>query len=80
MTSSEIELKTYLVSYRHEGAKWVVELRAANEQDARVRLSKLVYGQVNGELIAVLPAQLGWIAKATVYLRNSWRRLSHADR
>ena len=73
MTSSEIELKTYLVSYRHEGAKWVVELRAANELDARVRLSKLVYGHVNGELIAIVPAQLGWFAKAIVSLRNAFR-------
>jgi hypothetical protein len=73
MTSKEIQLKTYLVSYTHEGAQWVIELKAASEMDARSRLGKLVYGQVDGELVARLPVQAGLLAKAMVFLRNAFR-------
>jgi hypothetical protein len=73
MSPSEIDFKTYLVSYRHDGAEWVVELKAASEQDARSRLGKLVYGKISGELVATIPAHAGWFAKAIVFLRNAFR-------
>lgn len=66
-------MKTYLVSYRHEGAQWQIEVRAASDRDARERLAKLAYGQVDGELVARMPLKVGWLAKAMVFLRNSFR-------
>jgi hypothetical protein len=69
----ENELKTYLLSYSHEGARWVVELKAASVQDARLRLGKLAYAHLDGELVARLPVQSGWLAKAMVFLRNAFR-------
>jgi len=64
---------TYLVSYRHDGAEWNLELKAASIQDARARLSKLSLARVDGELIATIPASAGWFAKAWVVLRNAFR-------
>ncbi len=73
IASKKIDFKTYLVSYRHEGELWQIEVRAASELDARERLSKLASGQVDGELVATLPVQAGWLAKAIVLFRNYFR-------
>jgi hypothetical protein len=73
MTPIEKEFSTYLVSYRHDGAEWNLELKAASVQDAQARLSKLVFGRVDGELIATVPAMAGWFAKALVAFRNAFR-------
>jgi hypothetical protein len=64
-------MKTYLVSYSHEGARWILELKAASEQDARSRLGKLAYATLDGELVARFPASAGWLAKALVFLRGA---------
>ena len=62
--------QTYLVSYRHEGEEWTLELLASSAEDARQRLSKLVFGRVDGVLFAKLPANLGPLASLIVRLRN----------
>ena len=69
--SKELDFKTYLVSYNHVGARWVIELKAASEQDARQRLGKLVYGKIDGELMAAIPVGLGLLARVIVGLRNA---------
>jgi hypothetical protein len=75
MTPNQSKFKTFLVAYRHDGAEWIVELKAASEQDARSRLGKLVYGKITGELIATVPAGLGLIAKTVSAVRNAfWSR------
>jgi hypothetical protein len=72
MTPKENPFNTYLVSYRHDGAEWSLELKAASIQDARARLSNLVFGKVDGEVIAIVPATAGWFAKAVVACRNAF--------
>jgi len=63
-------MKTYLLTYQHEGAEWVVELKAASIQDARTRLGKLAFARLDGELIAKVPAEAGPLVKLAVWLRN----------
>lgn len=49
------EFKTYLFSYRYEGADCVLEIRAEGMEDAKRRVSRLQYATYDGELMAKLP-------------------------
>ncbi|TXC63910.1 hypothetical protein [Sphingosinicella ginsenosidimutans] len=52
-----MKFKTYLLSYNYQGAQWSAEIKAASFDDARSRLRSLgLNGQVDGELIARIPA------------------------
>jgi hypothetical protein len=58
----DTELRTYLVSYNHEGARWNLELKARDIADARARLSQLCLATLDGEVavrIPVPPGRLG---------------------
>lgn len=56
---SNSAFKTYLFSYQHDGASWVLELKAATQEDAMRRLSKLQYATYDGHLIAKIGAPAG---------------------
>ena len=43
-------MRTYLVSYDHEGSRWNIELKARDIADARARLSQLGQATLDGEL------------------------------
>lgn len=64
------EFKKYLVSYRHDGAQWNVELQATSFEDAERRLSQLTFGRVDGELIASVPSSFGPLAMFAARVRN----------
>lgn len=64
-------MKRYLVSYRHDGGEWNIELPAENPQDARDRLGKLMFGRLEGEIVSKVPAALGPIAALAAAVRNS---------
>lgn len=64
------DFKTYLVSYRHEGQQWNLELPATSLEDAEHRLSQLHFAKVDGELIARLPEKLGPFAAILAATRN----------
>lgn len=65
------DFRTYLFSYPHEGSHWSLEIMARNEADAKARLQMIAnYGIYDGELIAKLPASVGWIARIVVAMRN----------
>ena len=64
------KFKTYLVSYRHDGAQWNIELPATSLEDAQQRLGQLHFGRVDGEVIANLPSSMGPIAELIARLRN----------
>lgn len=49
-------MKTYLFSYRHEGAECVFEIRADSADDARRRVAQLQHATLDGELVARVPA------------------------
>jgi hypothetical protein len=69
------EYKTFLVSYRYNGAEWGIQLPARNLQDAQARLSSLAWATVDGELVMTLPASLGPLAAFAAACRNAVRRL-----
>ena len=68
---SEVETKTFLVSYGHEGDRWTVELAAHDFDDAEARLAKLPFAKIDGELIAKVPASIGLVARLATVLRNA---------
>jgi hypothetical protein len=63
-------MKRYLVSYRHQGSQWNVELPAEDLEDARRRLSQLALGRLEGEIIADIPGALGPLAALAAFTRN----------
>ena len=65
------KFKTYLFSYTHNNAEWGFEIQAENEEDARSRVSKLMYARYDGELAMKIPAQLGFFPRLLVTLLNS---------
>ena len=72
---SQDEFKTYLFSYNHDGASWLIEIKASDEDDARGRIGKLAYATYAGELVARLPADTGPLARVLVWARNSIQAL-----
>lgn len=68
--------QTYLVSYRHEGQEWSLELPATSYEDARRRLSQLALARVDGVSVAKMPAALGPVAALMVATRNMMARLA----
>lgn len=64
------EFKSYLVSYRLDGAQWNIELPATSFEDAERRLSQLTFGRVDGEIIAKIPGSMGPIAMLAARIRN----------
>ncbi len=67
-------MKTFLVNYQHGGQRYALEIRAADEADAKSRLGSLVYGRVQGEVSAKLPFPLGPFARLFCSVRNALAR------
>lgn len=70
------EYKKFLVSYQFDGAQWNIEIPAQNLQEAESRLYNLRFGKVDGEILTILPASMGTVAKIATSLRNFLQRLS----
>jgi hypothetical protein len=64
-------MQTHLFTYRHDGAEWVLEIKAYDEQDAKARLSRLAFASYNGVLVAKIPAALGPVALLVTWFRNA---------
>lgn len=64
------EFKRFLVSYRHDGAQWNIEIPATSYEDAEQRLSQLTFGRVDGEIVAKIPGAMGPIAMLATRIRN----------
>ena len=63
-------MKRYLVSYRHDGGSWNIELPADSFEDAQRRLSQLTFGRLDGEIVAKVPGGLGPLAALATAVRN----------
>jgi len=46
--------ETHLFTYRHDGADWVLAIKATDADDARARIGKLAYATYDGVAIARL--------------------------
>ena len=65
------KFKTYLFSYTHNNSEWGFEIQAENEADAKLRVSKMMYANYDGELAMKIPAQLGVLPRLLIKLLNS---------
>ena len=64
-------MKTYLFSYRFDGDEYGFDIVADSRDEAMARLAMIkAWAKYDGELIAAVPASLGWLAKAIVFGRN----------
>jgi hypothetical protein len=68
---SQKKFKTYLFSYTHNNSEWGFEIQAENEEDAKLRVSKMMYAKYDGELAMKIPAQLGVLPRLLIMLLNS---------
>lgn len=62
----------FLFSYHHDGSWWDLTVQAYDRKDALARQKKFPNARYDGELMAVVPARLGWIARLVVFLRNAF--------
>ena len=68
-------MQTHVFSYRHEGRHWELTIKATDADDARARLSKLVYATYDGVQIARMPVALAPIGLLSVWAQNAAVRL-----
>ncbi len=61
---------TYLFSYYHDGAWWVLELQAYDQSDATERLNKLPLAKYDGELMLKIPIAPHWAVRAIGELKG----------
>lgn len=71
MTVSFEGYRTHLFSYRYGGAEWTLEIKARDAREAQERVKALPFARYDGELIAKVPATVGPLMKAAVWLRNA---------
>ena len=64
------KFRTYLVSYNSQGAQGSLELKATSMADAKARLGRLAFGNVDGELMATVPAFAGLFVRLLTAARN----------
>ena len=69
------EYKTYLASYNYAGTKWGIDFPAQSMVDAKARLARMSYGQVDGELKGTIPAGpgAGILVRLIVWTKNILR-------
>lgn len=63
--------QTHLFTYRHDGAEWVLAIKATDANDARARIGKLAYATYDGIAVAQMPAALAPIGILSVWARNT---------
>lgn len=69
------EYRTYVISYRFQGANWGTTIKATSADEAKSRIEQMgAFGTVDGELMASIPGPLGPIARLWVWLANALRR------
>lgn len=67
--------KEYCISYQHNGKVWGLNLLAQDFEDARRRVRAIgTTGVVDGELIAKIPAAVGFWVPLLCWFRNLFAR------
>jgi hypothetical protein len=62
--------QTYLFSYEHAGASWVLELKASSAQDAQARLRKLHAATFDGEMVTKVTVPTITVSSVARWLRR----------
>lgn len=66
---SDVEFATHLFSYRFGNARWTLEIKAKNANEAQERLKALAWATYDGELVANIP-----VAPRRVFRLFDWLR------
>jgi hypothetical protein len=66
--------ETHLFTYRHDGADWILAIKATDADDARARIGKLAYATYNGVAVAEMSAAHAPIGILSVWIRNATNR------
>jgi hypothetical protein len=61
---------TYTGTYRFDGEEWAIRLQARSHGEAQARLRSIGLGRIDGELVAEIPAGMGWLARLACRVRN----------
>ncbi len=69
----DADYRTHLFTYRHDGAEWILAIKATDADDARARVGKLAYATYNGIAVAKMPAAYAPIGILSVWARNVLR-------
>lgn len=69
-TPKSLGLRTYLFTYRYDGAEWSMEIVAQSAREVKERIGALTLAQYDGELIVKVPALAGPLARLAVWLKN----------
>lgn len=63
--------ETHMFTYRHDGADWVLTIKATDADDARARIGKLAYATYDGVVVEQLPGILTPIGILSIWARNA---------
>lgn len=65
------DFKTFLCSYRYDGAEWTFSIKACDQDDAERRFAVIKsWGRIDGELMMTIPGRVGFLADWIVAVRN----------
>lgn len=53
-----MDYKTFLFTYRYDGANWELPIKAKTPEEARARLNRIPYAEYTGELVVSIPVYL----------------------
>lgn len=69
------ECKTYVCRYYHDGSWWALDITAYDQADAEARVAKLGNLQLQGKLIAKIPAVrgAGLFTRLLCYVHNVFK-------
>lgn len=59
----------FLCRYYHDGVWWSLTVHAYDRSDAEARCKKMGLN-LDGEIMATIPAKIGWVAKMVCFFRN----------
>jgi len=64
--------KTHLFTYNYGGAQYSLEIPAASADEAKERLTRIVYASYDGELVTKVPAfpASGMFVRLFTWVRN----------
>jgi hypothetical protein len=68
-----MDYKTYLFTYNFDGASWQLPIKARTPEEARARLSRILYAEYTGELIASIPVPLNIFSRVFTFFAKLFR-------
>jgi hypothetical protein len=75
MTMSE-PFGTYLFEYHHDGASWMIEIKAASMEDAQARMKKMPLARPLGQNMFKVPASCGFFVRCFCAVKNFFSKPS----